>query len=544
MEADRIKDIISKLDDLTYRCILFDGEWGIGKTYAIEDVLSNNEGFCKISMFGLQNSHQIYHEIVCQLANFDGMTEILEKIDKFTDKISLISDKAKKIKGIINSFIDEKELFKALSKGFSSWHYIVIDDLERLSKNVSLEEVMGIIEEIKGCNYVKVILVANQEKMEIVAKQVLKEYEEKVIDRVYYITERPKNINWGKMKIDATFMQDFLKKHNVKNLRTLQKAQNFYDDVKIYTKFINNDYFQEDVRIICFAIVIESIENLYYKKVDDNEAAKENNIIQHIHNELEYRIMYYLSGIKSSKSLVLMLIKYFNNEISIDENKINIEYQNFLKSGNKPNYYKTESEIRQILLTWKEQIDVTKNLAELNNIVSEYVFYNDILEENSDALLKRYEEKLYDIINKMVSEGNENVLVYSFDIFGISSDRVKQIYQNICAKKREELIDTFIDHLNNSTSDRKAFEYSYNLRKYYDNVFYKNIIEEKSDKLYSLKSLPIDDMNEDKYYTCYNIMSILYQIDNEQFLKYCDGISCDKMANYRIKQLVEKIVRG
>lgn len=61
MDAGRIKDIVRELDKLPYKCIMFDGVWGVGKTYAIDEVLDEQKNCCKISMFGLQNSQQIYH---------------------------------------------------------------------------------------------------------------------------------------------------------------------------------------------------------------------------------------------------------------------------------------------------------------------------------------------------------------------------------------------------------------------------------------------------------------------------------------------------
>ena len=37
MKADNIKNIISDIDHLPYRAILFDGTWGIGKSYAVNE---------------------------------------------------------------------------------------------------------------------------------------------------------------------------------------------------------------------------------------------------------------------------------------------------------------------------------------------------------------------------------------------------------------------------------------------------------------------------------------------------------------------------
>lgn len=50
MRADCIYDIIKKFGCFSYDCILFDGPWGIGKTYAIDKALEEQENVCSISM--------------------------------------------------------------------------------------------------------------------------------------------------------------------------------------------------------------------------------------------------------------------------------------------------------------------------------------------------------------------------------------------------------------------------------------------------------------------------------------------------------------
>lgn len=42
MKADNIEKIISDIDCLPYRAILFDGTWGIGKSYAVNEALTDN----------------------------------------------------------------------------------------------------------------------------------------------------------------------------------------------------------------------------------------------------------------------------------------------------------------------------------------------------------------------------------------------------------------------------------------------------------------------------------------------------------------------
>lgn len=102
-----------------------------------------------------------------------------------------------------------------LSKGFHSLHIVVIDDVERMSEKVSMEEVFGIVEELKRCLYTKVILGAHMEEMKGENKELFNKYHEMVIDRAYHITEMLGKVDWGKVKIHVGFITEFLKSHSV-----------------------------------------------------------------------------------------------------------------------------------------------------------------------------------------------------------------------------------------------------------------------------------------------------------------------------------------
>lgn len=422
-----------------------------------------------------------------------------------------------------------------------------------MSSDINLEEIMGVVEELKKCSYVKVIILVNEKAMSKSAKDILQKYEEKVIDRTYYITEIPSKINWRNLGIDAFFMQDFLKKHNVKNLRTLQKAQNFYDDVNIHINSINNEEFKKDVRLICFAIVTESIETLYCidnqnVSIEKKKKSSEKEIFKQISNNLDHRIIRcYLSGIRSGIGLVHLLLKYYNNEIDLNDELIKAEYQVFLNVGTKPISYMTELEVKELLKQWEKNLDSIVTIGELNSTTNTYVHYSKVLDEDYSLFLERYEKKLYSIMTELVSSGHESILSYGADVLEISSEEIKKIYNKVGSIVREELIVSYINNLCSiATSDRKAFEYSYELRKCYENNEGKKILEKHLDKLYNIKFFPATDMSDDKRYTCYNVMSILYCADSDRFLEYCDEIECDcdRMARYRMNKLVEEILRN
>lgn len=546
MKADNIKNIINNLCDLPYDAILFDGVWGIGKSYAINEALKENNNVCKISMFGLNDTKQIYHEALFQLAlknNVGG--KIGEIANNILESLSKVWEKVGQVKDIVQSIVDERELFLLLSKEFTSFHIVVIDDLERMNDSLNLEEVFGIIEELKQCNYVKVILVANTKEIKQDKKEIFDKYNEKVIERIYHITERAEKVDWCKLGIHAGFITDFLNVHKVKNLRTLEKAQRFFEDVKLFCKDNKNEQFINELRLICFAIVVEATDKLYYKELNQSENDSMEKLVSSLSNRLDHRIGKYLPGIKCSNNLVTMLLQYYENGETIDDDKLNAEYNVFLQSGDKPNYYKTDEEIRKFLPSLRESMIKARNITELNQFADSYMVWSDILRENNESVLQEYKDILHQMLEKIVLEGKEEVLNYTYDLFHLTSEKLKKLYHEENENMKEFLIKTYVDYLKNTTHGKQAFEYSYKLRNYFDNSFYRDIIKKKIEDLYNRKSFPVDDMNNERYHTCYNIMYVLYHTDEEKFLRYCDELKqkCDNMSAHRMQVLVEEIVK-
>lgn len=544
MQADNIENILEKIEELPYECILFDGAWGIGKTYAIRKALKERENVCRISMFGLQNSQQIYHEALFQLVLGNSVGgKIGEMASNILEGISVVWEKAAQAKEVIGSIAKERELFLLLTKEFDSYHIIVIDDIERISDNIQFEEVLGIIEELKQCSFVKVVLVANMQEISEPNKKLFEKYQEKVVDRVYHITERPEKINWGDLGIHGGFMTEFLCEHKVKNLRTLQKAQKFFDDVKLHCGDIENQQFLDEVRLICFAIVVEATDNLYYQEPDENEKDNMKKTIIRINNDLEHRIMKYLIKIKSSRNLMTILFRYYKNEISLVTDEIVTEYVLFIEAGNKPNFYKTDDEMKRTLPGLVKKINRATNIGNLIKFADGYAVWSDILEVDNRDVLKEFGDKLREMLLNEAMQGNESCLSYGYSLWNISSEKIKKVYKEECEFVKRKMIENYVFYLKENPKEKLAYEYSYKLKEYYNNTFFKEIICDVIDPLYCEKSFPIDDMNDTNYHTSYNLMYILYNVDAQRFDACCEAVkdTCDNMAKHRIDVWIKEI---
>lgn len=540
MKADCIKDIIESYGKSPYECILIDGPWGVGKSYAVENALNSNNS-CNISMFGMKDAREIYHEAFFQLVMKDkiGYSSFLSKVKNVC---AMLSKKIDTIKKIVESLVTEKELFLNISKSFNSYHFIVIDDLERMNDSIKIEEVFGIIDELKKCNYVKVIVVANTKEMS--QKERFDKYSEKVIDRTYYITERPEKVDWAELRIHHDFIVNFLNLHQVKNLRTLQKAQNLYDDVRLKLKDGYRDEFYDEIRLACFAIVVESIDNLYYREPDSSQTDSKWKAVQEVSNKLETRIsIYYLHEIRISNNMVKILQKYYQDEIEIIAEEIDAEYQIFIHAGDKPNYYKSDEEIKQVLPSLAEKIKQEDNIVKVSRYADEYFIWSEHLQLDVNQLKDDYKTKLSSMIYDKIMNGGMEFLTYGAETFCLESKTNKVVVDEACKIAQYRAINEYIRYLSESTSGEQAYQYSYTLRKFVDNIFFKDAILGNVDALYNEKSFPIHIVTQQQYNTSHNIMYVLYHENKDKFLAYCNELKarCDNMATNRIEKILEEI---
>lgn len=385
-------------------------------------------------------------------------------------------------------------------------------------------------------------MVANTGELPEDKKAIFDKYNEKVIERIYHITERSEMVAWSKLNIHAGFIEKFLSIHKVENLRTLEKAQRFFEDVRLYCK--EDEQFLDEVRLICFAVVVESTDKLYYKEANPDDTDSMHKTVSDIGNMLEHRLEKYLYGIKCRNNLAKIVLSYYEDGV-INKEQLNVEYEVFLKSGDKANYYKSDEEIKRLLPDLRKDMTESSTIIELNQFADSYIIWSDILEENNESVLLEYRNILNKMLKEAVRDGKEADVSYLYELSHMSSDKTKKIYQEEIESMKKFLIETYVEYLQNTTHGKKAYEYSRKLRNYYGDSSYHDIIVSESKKLYNENSFPISEVDEEQYFTCRNIMDILYRSDGEKFLQYCDALKekCDNMSRHRIETLLGQIVK-
>lgn len=160
----------------TNYALMITGEWGVGKTYYFKTILRNQiketptfEDDSKkykpilVSLFGLKSVEEIQTEIFLTIYPF---------LKNKTVKLGASIGKAL-IKGIMHlknlgeyyDYVSDVELDKGDWLKFTEL-VICFDDLERLSDNLNIEEFIGYVNSLVENENVKVLIIANENKIE------------------------------------------------------------------------------------------------------------------------------------------------------------------------------------------------------------------------------------------------------------------------------------------------------------------------------------------------------------------------------------------
>lgn len=172
----------------------------------------------------------------------------------------------------------------------------------------------------------------------------------------------------------------------------------------------------------------------------------------------------------------------------------------------------------------------------------EYFIWSEHLQLDINPLKDEYKTRLTNMLYNEVMKGTIEYLTYGIE-FHIESQTNKSIITEVNETVKNRVINEYIRYLSENTYGEQAYQYSYTLRKFMDNTFFKNAISGNVDVLYNEKSFPVYSITELQYRTTYNIMYILYHENKDRFLDYCNELKtrCDKMAAHRINLLLKEI---
>lgn len=221
------------IENKEYKAILIDGPWGCGKTYqvneTIKDIKRKNHIYY-ISLFGLESVDEINTKLFYKYHKFKRWFGSI-----FKTTFSVVSKSVPIFKEInINAALDF-QLGNSKLKLFKK-SIVIFDDLERLSKNVSYENLLGYINSLfmTGC---RIMCLASSENIDSERKKSYNNFKEKVFDCIYSINCTNENV-----------LNDIFSKYNISNINSLypllennlriaKKVSLFYEDIlKLYKR--------------------------------------------------------------------------------------------------------------------------------------------------------------------------------------------------------------------------------------------------------------------------------------------------------------------
>ncbi|WQY08850.1 KAP family NTPase [Helicobacter pylori] len=275
---EKIIELLKKSKDQNKPvAIAINGEWGIGKTYLwknglaplIREELKKNPIYT--SVFGKKDEQAIIEDLVAQFLSAEK-----QKTNPIRNIINGILSFLSVHFGVkINVNVDF--LFKMLKKEHMENTIVCIDEFERLSDKIPVQDILGLISELKehkGCCVIAIynnLKLFTDETQNEQKRKIFDAYCEKVFDRIFnfspYAKEQIEVMGGHPIETDFEaypYMKDIFNiDDNTINLRTFQKLNNIYDELQL--KEYPNDDFKKIYQYLLYSIVYIYYFNLYDK---------------------------------------------------------------------------------------------------------------------------------------------------------------------------------------------------------------------------------------------------------------------------------------
>lgn len=239
------------------RVFALKGDWGVGKTHLVKTFLLGIEKeYYYSSVFGISSIDELKMQLwsnfqpvkkeekngVWERLNtvFRGgvknTKENLASLEKFLE----IIPGAGKAGGVVTSSVISlisNMLINSMLKG----KLICIDDIERKSKSLRLDDLLGFIESLAEEHECKVVIIFNEDKIDETGKNNLNEYREKVIDieiKLNPSADENFYIGFGENDPDEKLILNCLRRENIQtnNIRILRKLRWILDQLRPYIK--------------------------------------------------------------------------------------------------------------------------------------------------------------------------------------------------------------------------------------------------------------------------------------------------------------------
>ncbi|MEJ6550997.1 P-loop NTPase fold protein [Psychrobacter pacificensis] len=491
------KRLIDLIDEESSFAIALTGEWGIGKTRFWNDFYEENHinlgvnKYSYVSLFGIDSIEALKFEIALSTHETTQKKDYLSGL-KGIFKKSLDAIDLPKLEGAGVSLSLGKGLISSAITSLIGDTLVCIDDIERLSKNLDIKDVMGLVNHLSLEKNCKVVVILHEGK----ADKKFREYKEKVFDEVLVLDDSLSIIKDKISDVDTfPIYEKFYQTMGVRNLRFYQRVQKIYQEIIKHSSDLSELSKEEILRQILIIKLVNDIPKVLDVDMKELET-------YFSEDGLDDRLDIFL---KSDDEALKPPVRTKKDDV---EKKLSKFYPNFRMEGWAKiiielitnidvDHEKFESLLEQDLITEQnlENDRENKNLmAEYRNLDSDQSFnqrlfdnikdridreafpnlslYYNILEKNgSPELAKKFEELVKQYIEDKVKKGPSEWFIgdyylripvppdifYKFLLQTISNQK-KGLALNTDASTLSEIFMRFCKHGNDSEDFFEAIQ--------------------------------------------------------------------------------------
>ncbi|EAI1568107.1 hypothetical protein E1D64_08820, partial [Campylobacter jejuni] len=466
-------NIANFLNKKSKKCLAINGPWGVGKTHLWKQVekklskVNKDKKVVYIDLFGKESYKQILEEIVFKIHG--NYNKIMNTFSQITTKIAKI-----KSAGTIN--INPDAIFSFLKKEDFNNIIVCFDNIERRSDNLSLKEILGLVnllKEEKECNVVMIFhkgeleeqdnnsAINDKEKQakQDNSKNWYQTYKEKIIDYEFIINDNSKaahNIISNEVKYDKEVQNIIFEcyQNSCNNLRLLlcfvehiiyfnkecfmkikkedYSNEIFFSGLKMYYDILLNhikEYYSYDINEDKprYSIFKKYFDDSCYLNQDDLDALK-----SQFESDLKEKTRIYFNKCKDkylySNLNDIDFAKYIEDLFPKFKNYI---YENgaYYSITYYQRFFKLYKKITSKELDCKKNIEKNfiKELVEyeFNISILHDLFHENFYKEIKDMIEKNEEYKNY--YQELQSKKHKNINIDSF-LNGLSSDKIRQTF--------------------------------------------------------------------------------------------------------------------
>lgn len=342
-----------------HNVLLLRGDWGLGKTYLVNTYFENStEAHLRykpvfVDLFGVSSLDELNKKIVKSISyskkqqkersvRIYAKATLDNKLTGLSASLEIgvvLSRKIERVRAY-NLFVEqENAIYKKHKYRFIKEPVIILDDIERKDKRLSLQSIIGFVDIFKKKN-VKVILIANLNQLELEEKEMY-HLLDRAVDRTIYIHDIKESIgsfvelfqkeNQGStIYLPAHKAKEYLTSGLTSNLRTIKRFCEFLTELK-KENYTYADRALLNIALLCIICQCEGkydYDELIFKKTEEKRRAtaflpRSNGEHEKTYNELYDETNASYSHLKKNRfETFYLLVESFIKQFEIRDDQV------------------------------------------------------------------------------------------------------------------------------------------------------------------------------------------------------------------------------